>query len=271
MGDMDAPAFPIAFVSHGAPSLALDTAEPTHRFLRGFGAALGATSGRPRGIVCISAHWDTATPAITAGEAPATIHDFHGFPAPLYDLRYPAPGSPALALRVRELLAAAGHDAHLDLRRGLDHGAWVPLMLMYPDADVPVVQLSVQSGQDGAHHLALGRALAPLAAEGVLVLGSGGATHPLAEALRVDWSHSPDLTEPWTAAFDLWLAERVEHGDEAALAGWHHAPHAQRVHPTPEHFLPLLVAAGAAQGARGARVHGGWAYHLLSMAAFQWT
>jgi 4,5-DOPA dioxygenase extradiol len=185
-------------------------------------------------------------------------------------LRYPAPGSPALAQRVRALLAAAGHDAHLDLRRGLDHGAWVPLMLMFPQADLPVVQLSVQSQRDGAHHLSVGRALAPLAGEGVLVLGSGGATHPLAEALRGDWSRSPPPTEPWSAAFDLWLAERIEQGDAAALADWPRAPHAARNHPTPEHFLPLVVAAGAAGGARGARVHAGWAYHLLSMAAFRW-
>jgi len=261
---------PVAFVSHGAPTLALDAEDPTHRFLRGFGATLGARAGRPRGIVCISAHWDTETPAITAAESPATIHDFHGFPQALYAQRYPAPGSPPLALRVRELLAEADHDAHLDLRRGLDHGAWVPLMLMHPAADVPVVQLSVQSGSDGAHHLALGRALAPLSAEGVLVLGSGGATHPLAEALRVDWSASAGPTEPWTAAFDAWLLERVEAGDEAALADWTAAPQARRNHPTPEHFLPLLVAAGAAAGARGRRVHDGWAYHLLSMAAFRW-
>ena len=260
---------PVAFVSHGAPTLALDADDPTHRFLRGFGDALAA-AGRPRGIVCVSAHWDTPTPAITAGEAPATIHDFFGFPAPLYALRYPAPGSPALAQRVRALLADAGHDAHLDLRRGLDHGAWVPLMLMYPQADVPVVQLSVQSQRDGAHHLSVGRALAPLAAEGVLVLGSGGATHPLREAFAAHAHGRTGPTETWTAAFDLWLAEAVERGDHAALAAWERAPHAARNHPTPEHFLPLLVAAGAGAGARGARVHGGWAYHLISMAAFRW-
>ena len=278
---MDAP---VAFVSHGAPSLALDAADPTHAFLRGFGDALAASAhpqgcaasahpegcGKPRAILCISAHWDTVAPALTAGDEPATIHDFYGFPEPLYALRYPAPGSPALALRVRELLAAAGHDAHLDLRRGLDHGAWLPLMLMYPEAEVPVVQLSVQSQASGAHHLAIGRALAPLRAEGILVFGSGGATHPLGEALRA--TVEPDEGSPaeWTAGFDRWLTERIEQGDRAALADWHQAPHAERNHPTPEHFVPLLVAAGAAGEARGSRVHAGWAYRHLSMAAFRW-
>ena len=257
----------VAFVSHGAPSLALDTSDPTHAFLRGFGATLAAAAGKPRGIVCISAHWDTATPAVTAGEAPATIHDFQGFPEPLYAVRYPAPGAPALALRVREMLASAGHDTHLDLRRGLDHGAWVPLMLMFPAADVPVVQLSVQSRRDGAYHLALGHALAPLRAEGVLILASGGATHPLSEAFRAD-PHLPP-TE-WALAFDEWLRDCVVRGDRDTLAAWQHAPHALRNHPTPEHFVPLLVAAGAAGAARGIRVHQGWVYQLLSMAAFRW-
>jgi 4,5-DOPA dioxygenase extradiol len=259
---MDAP---VAFVSHGAPSLALDAHDPTHRFLTGFGRVLG----RPRAVLCISAHWDTAGPALTAGAAPETIHDFFGFPEPLYALRYPAPGAPWLAQRVRELLATIGEDAHLDPVRGLDHGAWVPLMLMYPEADVPVVQLSVQSRRSGAAHLALGAALAPLAAEGVLVLGSGGATHALGEAFA---SHraAPDAPTPaWAARFDDWLRDALTRGDRAALEGWSSAPEAARNHPTPEHFLPLLVAAGAGSGA-AAPVHSGFGWSVLSMAAYRW-
>ncbi len=256
---------PVAFVSHGAPSLALDAGDPTHAFLSGFGRALG----RPRAVLCISAHWDTTQPALTAGDAPATIHDFFGFPEPLYALRYPAPGAPWLALRVRELLAAIGQDAHLDLRRGLDHGAWVPLMLMYPDADVPVVQLSVQTRQTAAHHLARGRALAPLAAEGVLVLGSGGATHALGEAFAAVGAGACAPTPAWAQRFDAWLRDALTRDDRAALAAWQDAPDAVRNHPTPEHFLPLLVAAGAGQGA-AASVHSGFAWSLLSMAAYRW-
>ena len=265
---MDAPA-PVAFVSHGAPSLALDAGDPTHEFLKGFGRALG----QPRAVLCISAHWDTAAPALTAGDGPATIHDFFGFPEPLYALRYPAPGAPWLALRVRELLAAAGVDAHLDLRRGLDHGAWVPLMLMYPAADVPVVQLSVQTRRSAAEHLALGAALAPLAAEGVLVLGSGGATHALGEAFALQRAaHRADPGAPtpaWATRFDAWLRDVLLRGDRAALARWQAAPEAARNHPTPEHFLPLLVAAGAGSGV-ASPVHSGFDWSVLSMAAYRW-
>lgn len=256
---------PVAFVSHGAPSLALDRVDPTHVFLTGFGRALG----RPRAVLCVSAHWDTAQPALTAGDAPATIHDFFGFPEPLYKLRYPAPGAPWLALRVRELLAASGEDAHLDLRRGLDHGAWVPLMLMYPEADVPVVQLSVQTRRSAAAHIAMGRALAPLAAEGVLVLGSGGATHALGEAFATMRSGAEAPTPAWAERFDAWLRDALLRGDRAALAAWESAPDAARNHPTPEHFLPLLVAAGAGSGA-AAPVHSGFAWSVLSMAAYRW-
>lgn len=260
---MDVLHTPVAFVSHGAPSLALDPADPTHGFLRGFGLALG----KPRAVLCVSAHWDTAQPALTASDQPATIHDFYGFPEPLYAIRYAAPGAPWLALRARELLAAAGIDAHLDLRRGLDHGAWVPLMLMYPEADVPVVQLSVQSGRSAADHLALGAALAPLAAEGVLVLGSGGATHALGEAFAR--RERPIATPEWARAFDGWLADALARGDLAALERWTDAPQARRNHPTPEHFLPLLVAAGAARGT-ALRVHEGYGWSVISMAAYRW-
>ena len=259
---MDAP---VAFVSHGAPSLALDRGNPTHAFLAGFGVALG----KPRAVLCISAHWDTAQPALTAGDALATIHDFFGFPEPLYALRYPAPGAPWLALRVRELLAAIGVDAHLDLRRGLDHGAWVPLMLMYPEADVPVVQLSVQTRRSAAEHLALGAALAPLATEGVLVLGSGGATHALGEAFAAHRSDSGTATPAWASRFDGWLRDALVRGDRAALERWQAAPDAARNHPTHEHFLPLLVAAGAGSGS-AAPVHSDFDWSVLSMAAYRW-
>src|ERR1700761_93622 len=148
---------PSLFVSHGAPTLPLDDV-PARDFLR----ALGAKLGKPKAILCASAHWDTPAPELTAVAANDTIHDFYGFPEALYQMRYNAPGSPELAGRAKALLAMGGQNATLGPSRGLDHGAWVPLMLMYPDADIPVVQLSVQSGRTPADHIAMGLALAPL-------------------------------------------------------------------------------------------------------------
>ena len=161
---------PSVFVSHGAPSLPLEET-PARGFLEGLGGELG----RPEAVLCVSAHWETAAPALSLAASPETIHDFFGFPEALYRLRYPAPGAPDLARRAAALLGAAGQEASLVEDRGLDHGAWIPLMLMYADAGVPVTQLSVLTGDGPTAHLALGRALAPLRAEGVLILGSGGA------------------------------------------------------------------------------------------------
>ena len=250
------------FVSHGPPTIVADEV-PTREFLRG----LGATVSRPRAILCVSAHWETDAPAVSTAAAPATIHDFYGFPKPLYGLRYPAPGAPALAEQAVKALAEAGIACDRDLSRGLDHGAWQPLMLMYPEADIAVAQLSVQR-RDAAHHLAVGRALAPLAEDGVLVLGSGNATHNLAERGRRD---APPVA--WARAFHDWLVATIEAGDEAALVDWlARAPEARRNHPTPDHYLPLVVAFGAAgPGARGCLLHDAFLYGSLSMAAFAFT
>jgi 4,5-DOPA dioxygenase extradiol len=257
---------PSIFVSHGAPTLALSP-EPARDFLAGLGAALG----RPKAILCASAHWETPEPAVSAAERPETVHDFYGFPEPLYRLRYPAPGAPALAARVVELLAAAGLPCARDPAQGLDHGAWVPLLLMYPAADIPVAQISIQmppAREAGpAHHLALGRALAALRQEGVLVLGSGGATHNLGE-FRGQPPEAPPA--PHVRAFDAWLAQAAEAGDEAALLDYaRRAPEARRIHPREEHILPFFVAFGAGgRGAKGRRLHASYSHGVLSMAAF---
>ncbi len=255
--------FPTVFVSHGPPTLAVEPVA-AHDFLRRLGAELAP----PDGVLCVSAHWETPRPRVGAAAKPATIHDFHGFPEALYRLRYPAPGAPDVARRVAALLAAAGLDCDLDGERGLDHGAWVPLMLMFPDAGVPVAQLSIQPQGDGAHHLALGRALAPLRAERVLVMGSGNATHNLRE--RGDRDDPPVA---WARAFDDWLEAAAEAGREDALVDYlETAPEAARNHPSADHYLPLLVAFGAAgPGARGRRLHGSFTYATLSMAAFAFS
>ena len=248
---------PTIFVSHGSPMLILED-RPARAFL----ASLGQLLPRPKAIVAVSAHWDTDVPAVSTARKPDTIHDFYGFPEPLYALRYDAPGAPNLAERVAKLTGAA-HDPH----RGLDHGAWVPAKLAWPEADIPIFQLSVQPDQSPAHHIALGRKLSSLREEGVLVMGSGSATHNLRALVRGGGDSEP---EPWAQAFDDWLAETVEKGDEAALADYRaRAPNAREAHPTDEHFLPIHVAYGAAGvGAHGRALHRSFSLGNLSMASY---
>jgi 4,5-DOPA dioxygenase extradiol len=214
----------------------------------------------------VSAHWETSVPMVTGNARPETIHDFGGFPDALYRIRYPAAGAPLVAARVVELLKAAGFTAGIDGCRGLDHGAWVPMMHMYPDHDVPVVQLAVQPGRDTAHHLAMGRALAPLAREGVLVIGSGHVTHNLR-----DWMSSRGAGEalPYAAAFATWLADTLAKRDDDALLAYREQPGGARAHPSEEHFLPIYVAWGAAGAdAVAERVYQGFDGAALSMDAY---
>lgn len=249
---------PAIFVSHGAPSLPFDDV-PARDFLRGLGQSLG----KPRAVVAVSAHWDTQKPTTNAVTANDTIHDFGGFPQALYDIRYPAPGDAKLAA---EVAALAGGT--VDTVRGLDHGAWVPLMLMYPDADVPVVQLSVQSHLGAAHHIALGRRLAALREDNVLVLGSGGFVHNLR---RIAPPGSPEAA--WSHEFSDWMHAKLLAGDEAALADYRsRAPHAVMAQPTEEHFMPLFVALGAGMGAGGEKavqLHSSATFGSLRMDAYR--
>ncbi len=252
---------PSVFVSHGAPTLLLDDT-PTRTFLQ----QLGRELPRPSAVLCVSAHWEATPPRLTGSPRPQTVHDFYGFPAELYEQRYPAPGDPALAGEVATLLEQAGFNPEVDGARGLDHGAWVPLRLMYPQADVPVVQLSLQTRIGPEHHLALGRALMGLRERDVLVLGSGGATHNLADFRRYALD-APAVG--YAREFDLWLEQAIAERDEDALVQYERGPHGRRNHPTPEHYLPLLVACGAGSGG-GRRLHDGFTYGVLSMAAYAW-
>lgn len=256
---------PTVFLSHGSPMHAAEPGVAGRAW-----EALARELPRPRAILIASAHWETSLPLLSGNPQPETIHDFGGFPAELYTLRYPAPGSPALAARAVALLKDAGLTAGIDGCRGLDHGAWVPLLHMYPAHDVPVVQLSLQPALGAAHHVALGRALAPLAAEGVLVVGSGHTTHNLRDWMvnrtrparrRAVPRRAPSQGEAahsaasggafpplrYAQAFAQWVHDTLQAGDTQALVDWHaRAPEALRAHPSDEHFLPLHVAWGAA-------------------------
>jgi 4,5-DOPA dioxygenase extradiol len=248
--------FPSLFVSHGAPTLPFEDC-PARDFLRGLGQQLG----RPRAIVVASAHWDTAAPETGGAAVNSTVHDFQGFPKALYDLRYPAPGDPVLAEEV-----AAMTGGTVDPRHGLDHGAWVPLLLMYPAADIPVVQLSVQSAFGAAHHIALGRTLARLRDDNVLVMGSGGFVHNLRLLSRASLT---DGKEPaWSSEFASWMDDKLMARDAAALADYRKlAPHAVTAQPTEDHFMPLFVAYGAG-GGKTTRLHSSVTYGSLRMDAY---
>lgn len=220
---------PVLFLGHGSPMNAIED----NAFRREW-QALGRQLPRPRAILCVSAHWETRGVYISAAVRPDTIHDFYGFPKALFDVRYGAPGSPELAHRVAELLSAS--RVHLDPARGLDHGAWGVLGPMYPDADIPVVQLSLSSLQPGAWHYDLARALAPLRDEGVLVVGSGNIVHNL----RLFRFNDPTPYD-WALRFDEEVAERIADGHHEGLLGYETlGPDALLSIPTPEHYLPLL-------------------------------
>ncbi len=256
--------FPALFVSHGAPTFPLTDA-PARAFLEHLPDRFEA---KPRAILMVSAHWETAVPQVTTAAVNATIHDFHGFPAELYTIRYPAPGSSWLAERVVGLLEAGGSMVQRDPVRGLDHGAWVPLRLMYPLADVPVVQLSIQPDAGPEHHFHLGQLLAPLREEGVLIVGSGSFTHDLS-SFREYYNalHAP--APQWVDRFADWMTSAIEAGRvEDLLAYRQRAPEARRNHPTQEHLMPLFVALGAGQGAPGRHLHASTTHGILRMDAF---
>jgi len=250
---------PSLFVSHGSPMFALEPGQLGPRLER-----VGRALANLDAIVVVSPHWQTQGVRVTGGARLGTIHDFGGFPAPLYELRYDATGEPALAAQIVSLLRDAGFDAALDPTRGLDHGAWVPLRYLRPDRDIPVLQVSLPRDLDAAGALRLGEALAPLRERGVLVVGSGSLTHNLYEFRQ----HVRD--PEYAQAFADWVADAVARRDVEALVAYRErAPHAARAHPTEEHYLPLLVALGASGAEEaGELVAGGMTYEVLSMDSF---
>lgn len=247
---------PSLFISHGSPMLALQPGASGPAL-----TALAATLPTPQAIVLVSAHWESRELAVMSAAQPQTWHDFGGFPAALYQVQYPAHGAPALARQIADLLASAGLPATLDEQRPFDHGAWVPLSLMYPQAAVPVLQVSLPSHLGPALQLRVGRALASLREQGVLLIGSGSITHNLGE---LDWHAGPEVIKPWAQAFRDWVVERLRQGDQPALLDYRRqAPHAQRNHPSDEHLLPLFFAMGA--GEVFSLVHQGFTLGALGM------
>lgn len=256
---------PVLFVSHGAPTLPL-TDCPARDFIAGLGRSLA----RPKAVLAVSAHWDSDQPLVNRVAVNETIHDFYGFPEALYRIRYPAPGSPELASRVIEALGANGFHADGDNDRGLDHGAWVPLMLMYPEHDIPVIQLSIQSHLGPAHHIRLGRAVSALRDEDLLILCTGSFTHNL----RLMDRSGVNAPEPqWVRDFSDWIAAALQQRYTEDLLNYRNlAPFAVRAHPEDDHFMPLFVAIGAGgENARADRLHSSTTYGTLRMDAYAFS
>ncbi len=246
---------PTFFINHGGgPCFFLDPGpmreawQGLENYLRGFAATLVE---QPRAILVISGHWEETLPTVNTGAAPPLLFDYGGFPEHTYQLTWPAPGHPALAAQVGDLLRRAGIDSGADGTRGWDHGVFVPFKIMFPNADIPTVQLSLQQGLEPAVHLAIGRALTPLRGQGVLIVGSGQSYHNIRGLIGRDGQ-----ADPAAEAFDAWLREEMMDGDkrDGALIAWEQAPGARHAQPREDHLLPLMVAAGAASGEPGRTV-----------------
>lgn len=257
---------PTLFISHGSPMLAI-VDSPARRFLR----ELGQSLPRPQAIIVVSAHWEAlGGPAVSLAKEPSTIHDFGGFPQALYELHYPAPGAPQAAERAAGLLQEAGFQVRRSADRGLDHGAWIPLREMFPDADIPTAQLTVLRGGSAAAHEQMGSALQALRDEGVLLLGSGSLTHNLYEY----FGQEPDAPlQPWVGEFAEWMHANLESNRREALRDYRaQAPFAVRNHPTDEHLMPLFVAMGAGgEQAKAQRIHASYEYGVIAMDAYSFN
>ena len=254
---------PVVFVAHGAPDALLKAQDAVACWRE-----IGQKLPEPTAILVISAHWEARQPTVSLSGAPETIHDFAGFSPALYRIQYPAPGAPALAERVAALLSGAGLAADLHPSRGLDHGAWVPLSAMYPQATVPVTQLSLIRNGSAAQHVAVGQALAPLREEGVLIVASGAITHNFG---WIDWQATGDQAPlPQARTFTDWVAAQLNAHDASALLAYRSAPHGAEAHPSEDHFLPLFVALGAAGDDVPQRYQPQFAYGGLAMDAYVW-
>ncbi|WCJ30588.1 4 5-DOPA dioxygenase extradiol [Euphorbia peplus] len=256
------------YLSHGSPMMSIDESIPARHFFQSWRTDI--CTDKPKAILMISGHWDTREPAVNVVSRNETIYDFYGFPDPMYKLKYTPPGAPQLAKRVKELLMQSGFKhVREDSERGLDHGAWVPMMFMYPDADIPVCQLSIQSKKDGSYHYNMGRALAPLKEEGILIIGSGATTHNL----RALQSSHASSTPSWALEFDTWLRDALLQGRYDDVNHFYEkAPHGKMAHPMADHFYPLHVAMGAAgENAKAKQIHSSWSNGSLSYSSYKFS
>ncbi|VVP19439.1 4,5-DOPA dioxygenase extradiol [Pseudomonas fluorescens] len=248
--------FPSLYISHGSPMLALEPGASGPALAR-----LAAEWPKPKAIVIVSAHWESNELLVSGNPQPDTWHDFGGFPQALFEVQYPAPGDPLMAAEVADRLEHAGLHARIDPKRPFDHGVWVPLSLMYPQADIPIVQVSLPTHGGPALQTRVGQALAGLRELGVLLIGSGSITHNLRE---LDWHAGPESVEPWAREFRDWMVEKLEAQDEVALHDYRRqAPNAVRNHPSDEHLLPLYFARGA--GGKFSVSHAGFTLGALGM------
>ena len=248
--------FPSLYISHGSPMLALEPGASGPALAR-----LAAELPKPKAIVIVSAHWESNELLVSGHPRPDTWHDFGGFPKALFEVEYPAPGDPQLAAEVVELLKASNLPARIDSNRPFDHGVWVPLSLMYPQADIPIVQVSLPTRGGPALQAHVGQALSSLRQHGVLLIGSGSITHNLRE---LDWHAGPESVEPWAQVFRDWMVEKLAANDEAALNDYRQrAPNAVRNHPSDEHLLPLYFARAA--GGDFSIAHQGFTMGALGM------
>ncbi|POF39685.1 dioxygenase [Pseudomonas laurylsulfativorans] len=248
--------FPSLYISHGSPMLALEPGASGPALAR-----LAAEIPKPKAIVIVSAHWESNELLVSANPQPETWHDFGGFPKALFEVQYPAPGDPRLAAEVCQLLKDDGLPVRIDSNRPFDHGVWVPLSLMYPQADIPIVQVSLPTRGGPALQTRVGHALASLREHGALLIGSGSITHNLRE---LDWHAGPESVEPWALVFRDWMIEKLAANDEAALHDYRaQAPNAVRNHPSDEHLLPLYFARAA--GGQFSVAHQGFTMGALGM------
>lgn len=252
---------PSLFVSHGAPTFALEVSALVDKL-----AALGTRLNSIKAVLVVSPHWQTHQLEVMTTAQPETIHDFYGFPEALYELQYPVQGCPKLANEAAGLLKAAGLDCALDSSRGLDHGAWVPLMHLFPQANVPAFQISLPYNATPQMAYALGQAIAPLKAQGVLILGTGGITHNLGHFMRRDVGLS------YVTQFGNWVRKAIAENRVEDLLNYRQlAPNATQAHPTDEHFLPLFVVLGSHSSNETLEViEGGVSYDILCMDSYLW-
>jgi 4,5-DOPA dioxygenase extradiol len=246
---------PGLFISHGSPMLALNPEQVGPALYR-----LSLNLPKPKAIVVMSAHWENNALEVSTGIRPETWHDFRGFPEELYDIRYPAPGDPAIAEQILNLLAEAQIPAHANSTRPRDHGVWMPLLHMYPDADIPVIEISLPMNMSSQEIFKIGQVLAPLRDQQILLIGSGSITHNLRE---LSWSGVASNVPDWASGFRNHVVQKLAHSDYQAVLDWQNIPYVHRNHPTIEHFAPLFFSMGT--GERFNVVHSSFTMGALGM------